>query len=166
MHPAELPVDQLLKDCQITRVKRSGPGGQHRNKVETCVVIEHLPTGIRAEAAERRSLEQNRKVAIRRLRMRLAVDHRIERDDEAALNPIWATRVRNGRISVNAKHEDLPAMIAELLDLLTIYHGEIPVAARRLGCTASQIVKFLKLEPLAFQRLSTIRERAGKKALH
>ncbi|MCY2992774.1 MAG: peptide chain release factor-like protein [Planctomycetota bacterium] len=53
IHPAALAIDQLLRECQIVRTRRSGPGGQHRNKVETAVVITHLPSGVKGEASER-----------------------------------------------------------------------------------------------------------------
>ena len=56
--------------------RRSGPGGQHRNKVSTAVVITHRPTGVRAEANERRSQAENHREAVRRLRVRLAVEVR------------------------------------------------------------------------------------------
>jgi protein subunit release factor B len=64
-HPASLSVEDLLKNCQAVRTKRSGPGGQRRNKVETAVVIEHLPSGVRAEASERRSQQANREQSIK-----------------------------------------------------------------------------------------------------
>jgi len=38
-------------DIKTFTTKDSGPGGQHRNKVESCVVMRHLPTGIEAKAA-------------------------------------------------------------------------------------------------------------------
>ena len=76
MHPVELPIDELLKDCRVTRTRRSGPGGQHRNKVETAIVIEHIPTGIQGEAGEKRSQDANRQQAIRRLRLKLAEEVR------------------------------------------------------------------------------------------
>ena len=39
-HPATWPEGRLLKHCSSRRQRRSGPGGQHRNKVETAVVYE------------------------------------------------------------------------------------------------------------------------------
>lgn len=66
MHPACLPAAELLAAHDETRTRRSGPGGQHRNKVETAVVLLHQPTGIKAEASERRSKAENRRVALRR----------------------------------------------------------------------------------------------------
>ncbi|MFN5707736.1 MAG: peptide chain release factor family protein, partial [Planctomycetota bacterium] len=61
-HPASLPEEKLLADCDVVRTRRGGPGGQHRNKVETAVVITHRPSGVSAEANERRSQAENRKV--------------------------------------------------------------------------------------------------------
>ena len=72
MHPAALPPDVLLNDCEIRRTRRGGPGGQHRNKVETAVVIKHRPTGAVGAASERRSQDLNRQAALQRLRVNLS----------------------------------------------------------------------------------------------
>ena len=58
----------MIAECNVRRLRRSGPGGQHRNKVETAVSLHHLPTGVSAEASERRSQAQNHAMALFRLR--------------------------------------------------------------------------------------------------
>ncbi len=77
-HPATLSEEALWKQVKFDRVRGSGPGGQRRNKVETGVELEHVPTGLRAIATERRSPEENRTRALFRLRLRLAVEVRVE----------------------------------------------------------------------------------------
>ena len=76
MHPATLPDEDLLAQCEVGRSRAGGPGGQHRNKVETAVVITHKETGVSGQASERRSQIDNKRVALRRLRLNLATKHR------------------------------------------------------------------------------------------
>ena len=75
-HPAALDDDVLLAQCDQKFMRRSGPGGQNRNKVETAVVLHHRPSGLVAEANERRSQSENKREALRRLRFALAMEVR------------------------------------------------------------------------------------------
>lgn len=75
-HPAAYPDDVLLEQCTVGQSRSSGPGGQHRNKVQTQVTLTHRPSGIAATAGERRSQRENRSAALRRLRLKLAVEMR------------------------------------------------------------------------------------------
>ena len=75
-HPALCKIEQLRDECEVRFQRRSGPGGQHRNKVETAVILIHTPTGVKAEANERRSQAENLKVAMRRMRVNLALEFR------------------------------------------------------------------------------------------
>jgi len=162
-HPATLPIEKLLAECEVRRQRRSGPGGQHRNKVETAVVLVHQPTGIRAEASERRSQDLNHQMAVHRLRVKLAVAVRSARSTETqpaeALAPIepselWRSRVKGSQIHVSPSHADFPALLAEALDVLAASAYDMQAAAAMLGCSASQLVKFLKLEPEAMQQVN------------
>ena len=82
-HPASLADEILLRDCGVERLRRSGPGGQRRNKVETGVRVRHLRTGLVGEASESRSAETNRTAAVWRLRMQLALHERRPPDRDA-----------------------------------------------------------------------------------
>lgn len=163
-HPACLDHELLLKDCQIQNVRRSGPGGQHRNKVETGVVIKHLPTQILGEASEKRQQGRNRSVALFRLRINLALQHRMSEIPESASN-LWQLRVYNGTIKVNSEHDDFPALLAEVMDTLAYYQFDLKQASEYLKCSASQLIKFLKKEPRAFALLNQKRNDLGLHAL-
>lgn len=67
------PTDRasLERDCDIEYFIASGPGGQHRNKVETGVRLVHRPSGITVTATERRSQRANREAAFERIAARL-----------------------------------------------------------------------------------------------
>ena len=63
--------DSLERDSDLEFFIASGPGGQHRNKVETGVRLTHRPSGITVTATERRSQHANREVAYERMATRL-----------------------------------------------------------------------------------------------
>lgn len=164
MHPAAIPPADLLKQTAETRTKRSGPGGQHRNKTETAVVLLHEPTGISAEASERRSQSENRSVALGRLRMKLALEHRSPAAD-AGPSPLWQSRTRSRRLVVSPDHVAFPALVAEALDRLQASHFEIGPAAERLGVSTSQLVRLFKKSPAAWVALNRYRAAAGLPAV-
>jgi protein subunit release factor B len=59
----------LFKDEDLTEtfVRGSGAGGQKVNKTSNRVVLVHEPTQLRVECQDTRSLQQNRKIARKRL---------------------------------------------------------------------------------------------------
>lgn len=73
------PTDRtsLERACEVAFFVAGGPGGQHRNKVETGVRLLHRPSGITVVASERRSQHANREMAFERMAERLqAIQHR------------------------------------------------------------------------------------------
>ena len=160
MHPAALPPDGLLRQCDETRTRRGGPGGQHRNKVETAVVLVHRPTGLSAEGSERRSQAENRRVALWRLRMALAIAHR-EPPDKAGPSPLWASRLRGRQLAIAADHDDYPALVAEAIDRLATVGFEMRAAGDLLGVTASQLTKLFAKAPAAWVAINRLRGEAG-----
>ncbi len=167
MHPARLPTDELLASCDLRTLRRGGPGGQHRNKVETAVVIEHRPTGLRAEASERRSQADNRRMAIVRLRMLLAVEHREVREasDLEQASPLWRGRMSGTRIDVSTEHADFPAILAELLDGLLGLSFDLSEAGKHFAVTSSQLVNLLRSYPPALSLVNSKRIELGLRRL-
>lgn len=64
----------LDKDIQTWTTKDTGPGGQHRNKTESCVVMRHIPTGLEAKASAKSQM-QNRKTARQMLEARVSAHY-------------------------------------------------------------------------------------------
>jgi hypothetical protein len=134
--------------------------------VETAVVVEHRATGVRGEASERRSQEQNRKMAVQRLRVNLALEIR-QPVDAVAYSPseLWEARVRGARLEVNSGHEDFPALLAEGLDVAAGCGMDVKAAAERLGISATQLVNLFKLEPRALEIVNRRRRELDLRAL-
>ncbi|QDS97509.1 peptide chain release factor family protein [Adhaeretor mobilis] len=164
MHAACQPIDHLLKDCTIQRTRGSGPGGQHRNKVETAIVVTHTLTGVRGEASERRSQADNRKMAIFRLRLKLAVEVRTPQQagiSEYGPSELWQSRRQGSRIAVNDQHDDFPSLLAEALNSLANANWQPAEAAEFLGVSSSQLVKLCKQHAPALTQVNRQREALG-----
>jgi hypothetical protein len=147
-HPALSRPEDLWEECDVRRLRRSGPGGQHRNKVETAVSLRHLPTGVSAEANELRRQAQNRTVALFRLRVNLALEVRSPCDSSHVPSDLWQSRSAGG-LKVSDSHADFPALLAEALDVLAALDADPKQAAALLGCTPSQLIRLLKIDPRA-----------------
>lgn len=65
------------KDVEITTARGSGPGGQNRNKTESCVIATHRPSGIQVRIDNERSQHQNKAMALKVLAARL---YEVERE--------------------------------------------------------------------------------------
>lgn len=59
------------RDLTEQFVRSGGHGGQNVNKVSTCVILTHVPSGISIRCEEERSQSQNRYLARKRLADRL-----------------------------------------------------------------------------------------------
>ncbi len=140
--------EALLKQCKEDRYKSGGPGGQRRNKVETAVKLHHEASGASVHANDSRYLQRNRLSAVRHLRERIAIQSRAPFDLESPNVPDeFAAYVGpKGALSINRKNVSYPLVVATALDALEAAEGSYAKAAKALGITTSQLVKFLKAD--------------------
>lgn len=66
---AQIVVDE--RDIEVTTMRGSGAGGQHRNKTDSAVRMVHRPTGIDVRCESERSQHDNRATALAVLRARI-----------------------------------------------------------------------------------------------
>jgi hypothetical protein len=124
--------------------------------VETQIILLHGATGCSAQAGERRSQQQNKGVALFRLRLVLALEVRCA--VSKAPSPRWQARCRKGSLRVNPSHADFPPLLAEALDHIFVAGLDARTAAEKLNCSPTQLIKFVKQHPPALRLWNKERE--------
>lgn len=129
--------DALLRQCRFSARLGSGRGGQKINKTSSSVRIAHCATGLTAECSEERSQYANRRIALKKLRMLMALTIRIDDDPPFELEPVPSIRNESLRLP----------WLARLCDVLARERWNVARAARALGSSPSKLEKILKRDP-------------------
>jgi len=168
--------EALLAQCEVQIHRASGPGGQHRNKVSTACRLHHRPTGITAQCYDWRSQAENRRGALRRLRMKIACQHRrpvdpMRLEPPEVVRSCLATKKHKGvgggkaRLVVGRKDHRFWPVAQYLLDVLDARGGRLAEAARAIGISTSNLVSTLKADRHLYAAASDIRKRHGQGAI-
>jgi len=95
----------FVRDIDEKFIRSSGPGGQNVNKVSTCVVLKHRPTGTEVKCSKTRSQALNRYYA------RLLLTEKIEKilfgKKSASEKKRWKAKKQKQKRSKRAKEKVL-----------------------------------------------------------
>ena len=97
-------------DLEESFVRSGGPGGQNVNKVSTCVVIKHKPTGLTVKCQQERSQAMNRYLARRILADRM--DQMIHGRQSAEAARVSKIKRQKRKRSKRAKDKMLQSKLA------------------------------------------------------
>jgi protein subunit release factor B len=93
------------EDIEESFVRSSGRGGQHVNKVSTCVQLKHVPTGIEVKCQQERSQAMNRYRA--RLLLVKKIDQMMKGEESEERKRIEKIRRQKRKRSKRAKEKML-----------------------------------------------------------
>ena len=167
-HPSVIEQDALIAQCELRTQRRSGPGGQHRNKTSTGAFLTHRLTGVVGEATESRSQSDNRRIALLRLRYRLAIEIRtpaiFETEPNAQEQQVRAQYTGHS-MKLAETNSAKPALLALLLNDLHAAGGQPSAVSPKWQVSTSKLIGLLKSHPPAMVLVNRIRRHHGRRDL-
>ncbi len=166
-----LSPEELLANCKQSRYQGSGPGGQKRNRVYSGNRLTHSESGLTSEAVDSRESNRNTLEALRKLRLEIGlcvrprVDEEGDGEGEENLREIKSFSFPPFRAQVSASHFDFPIFVFRAIYFLILNRGQVGDTAKNLGCTASALARFLKIEKSVWARAKEVREEFGMHGL-
>jgi len=153
----QLPDADLLKLCEISAYKGSGPGGQHKNKTNSGVKLK-----LRVESEELRVIESyscddrsshiNKLLALRKLRLKIALQIR----EEPAAQIPFPFPGSDGKISPD--NNLYPQFIADILDRINFCKGDLSEAAKMWGLSKSALNKIILQDKKVMEVFQKLRQ--------
>lgn len=137
--------EELGRIVEFDFFKRSGNGGQKRNKTSSAVRVTLKELAISAEDCTERSQKLNRSKALQKLRRKIAMTVRQDISDEI--------------ITIVAPSNDrYPLFLARLIDLLSSVNYSFKECGLKLNLSSSQVEKLLRRDASLWQFIQSKRQ--------
>ena len=150
--------DDLAAEYSWDFHKTTGNGGQKKNKTSSAVRVFHQPTGLSAVCDRERSQKMNRKGALHKLRIIIALTQR---------EPFVPDRIPELCGSAAALTSPrYPAFAAGLLDAIAECGWEPEAACTLLDWSKSHLFKIIGRDPALGAVINREREKRSKSFLH
>jgi hypothetical protein len=157
--------DALIRQCSVETFRASGPGGQHRNKIESAVRLTHRPTGVAAQAFERRSQHENRILALKRLRATIALRVRRPADPAGTPSPALKAILPGAPQRIGPANPKFWPGVQALLDLFVHTGCSVSETAAALGISTGALVRLLQSSEDLFAECNRLRSERGLRPL-
>lgn len=151
--------DALLRACTLQGYQGSGPGGQHRNKTNTGVLLRLEELKLEIRCCEDRSAGINRNLALERMRLLIALRLR------ATPPPVPAFPFPGGKGRIQTANPGYAPFIADVLDRLELAEGDQHPAAAAWNLSASALVRIFFSDKALLETVQQIRAQYGKPPL-
>jgi hypothetical protein len=154
----KLSDSELLKECEISAYRGSGPGGQHRNKTNSGVKLKirsDKAMSLESYSCDDRSSHVNKLLALKKLRLKIALQIREEPMQQIPF-PFPGT---GGKISQdNALY---PQFIADILDRINFCKGDLSETAKIWNLSKSALNKIIIQDKKVLEAFQKIRSAAS-----
>lgn len=143
------PPEEILRQCRIDTFRGTGNGGQKRNKTDSAVRLTHTPSGCTATSDASRSQHENKSMALRQLRITIALTIR----NNFSCYPAhlqWAPALTNDN--------NYSLWLAIIFDLLAFHQWQPVPAAKALNKSTSALLKAIARDRGAWQVLAKYRQ--------
>ncbi len=145
--------EELLSHCKTGHYIATGNGGQKRNKTSSAVRLSLNDSDISVTASEDRQQSVNKKRAIRKMRIAIAMEMREE------------VKAWQGQLDMNPKNAQYPLFVAFLTDSLFEYNWQVSEVAKSMDISTGKLIKIIAKDDTLWQYVNKERQKNGYKPL-
>jgi len=143
---------KLFTYCVMENFQASGPGGQKRNRKFSAVRITHKSTNLSVISTETRSRSNNLRIALKKLRIKLAIE-------------IRGPNISLNRLKIALSNPMYPLWVALLFDTLWKYKFRISETAESLNTSTGKLIKLIARDSNIWKTINYNRENFELKKL-